>query len=525
MALFDFIRSRGFLPPVKNAPPPMPETRPARGLRALGRAVRSAYAFQAADTGRLNGNWTALAIPADWIITRNLRPLVARSREQCMNNDYAKAFLRLCRQNVVGPNGVVLKTAVRKPRGGMDEETNRALKDAWEDWGHKKNASVTGKRSWKAIQRQCVQSAAQDGEFFVRIVMGADAGPWGFALQVIDPLRIPIDYNVDKYNAKNFIRHGIEFTQYGRPVAYHLTTVDDGEAEYQYGGVGYIRIPADEMIHGYLEDLVGQKRGLPWMATALFRMRHMQGFEDAAIINARVGASKMGFVQWAEGRGPDWDDEESESALQIDAEPGTFPVLPDGAELKEFLPQYPTGEFLPTYKTLLRGATAGMGVAYNNLANDLEGVNFSSIRQGTLDEREHWKELQEWLIEDLIQPVFEAWLKYSLLKGRIVSANGTPLSAALYSKLQKGCGWQPRRWQWIDPTADVDAAVNSKNALLKSPGEIIREWGGDPVEVWAEFAADIAAMKGAGIPEDFIMATLGQQLANPTASEGAKPNS
>jgi lambda family phage portal protein len=521
MALFDFIRSRGALPPKSQ---PAPDARPARAMRSAARAIRSAFEFQAAGFGRLNGNWSATAVPADWIITRNLRTLIARSREQCMNNDYAKAFLRLSRQNVVGPNGVVLKAAIKKPRGGMDVEANAALKDAWEDWGHKKNASVSGKRSWRAIQNQCVQSAAQDGEFFVRIVTGADAGPWGFSLQVVDPLRVPIDYNVDKYNDKNFIRHGIEFTQYGRPVAYHLSTVDEGEAEYQYAGVGYVRISADEMIHGYIEDLVGQKRGLPWMATALFRMRHMAGFEDAAIINARVGASKMGFVKWAEGHGPELEEGE-EDELQYDAEPGSFQVLPDGAELQEWLPQYPAGEFLPVYKTLLRGATAGMGVAYNNLANDLEGVNFSSIRQGTLDEREHWKELQEWLTEDLIQPVFEAWLKYSLLKGRITSSNGTPLSAALLSKFIKSVGWQPRRWQWIDPTADVEAAINSKNALLSSPGQIIREWGGDPTVVWAEFAADIQAMKDAGIPEQYIMATINQQLAQPTASEGAKPNS
>lgn len=519
MALFDFIRSRGLMPARTPEVQQQSDHRPARAMRAAARAIRSAFQFNAAGFDRLNGGWNAHALPADWIITRNLRPLVARSREQCMNNDYAKSFLRLCRQNVVGPNGVVLKMAFKKPRGGLDAATNEAVKAGWAEWGHKKNASVTGKRSWAAIQRQCVQSAAQDGEFFVRMIYGADAGPWGFSLQVIDPLRVSIDYNVDEWNNKNFIRHGIEFNRYGRPVAYHLTTVDEGEAEYQYAGVGYVRVPAEEMIHGYLEDLVGQKRGLPWMATALFRMRHMAGFEDAAIINARIGASKMGFIQWQQGEAPDFDEGE-EPQMEFDAEPGAFPVLPEGAELKEWLPQYPAGDFLPVYKTLLRGATAGMGVAYNNLANDLEGVNFSSIRQGTLDEREHWKELQEWLIEDLVQPVFEAWLKYSLLKGRIPG-----VSPALFVPLAKAAGWQARRWQWIDPTADVDAAINSMNALLKSPGQIIREWGDDPTEVWGEFAADIQAMKDAGIPEQYIMGLLSGKLATPTASEGQHPNS
>jgi lambda family phage portal protein len=520
MAIFDYFRSKaGMLPPVA-----MPnDARPARAMRAAARAIRSAFQFQAAGFDRLNGGWSTTALPADWIITRNLRPLVARSREQCMNNDYAKAFLRMVRQNVVGPNGVVMKVAFKKADGTVDREVSGAVKDSWEDWGHKKTADVAGRLSWRAIQGACAVSAAQDGEFFVRIVTGKDAGPWGFALQVIDPLRVPIDYNVDTYNQKNFIRHGIEFNKYGRAIAYHLTTVDEGEAEYQYAGVGYITVPASEMIHGFRADLVGQKRGLPWMATALFRMRHMAGFEDAAIINARLGASKMGFLQWKEGQAPEWEDGD-EPNMEFSAEPGEFPILPDGAELKEWLPQYPSGEFLPVYKTLLRGATAGMGVAYNNLANDLEGVNFSSIRQGTLDEREHWKELQEWLIEDLVQPVQEAWLKYSLLKSRI-QVKTKPLSAALLVPLQKSIGWQPRRWQWIDPTADVNAAVNSKNNLLTSPGRIIREWGGDPAEVWAEYAADIKAMEAAGIDEKYILAAMNEKLVQPVAAEGAHPNS
>jgi lambda family phage portal protein len=259
------------------------------------------------------------------------------------------------------------------------------------------------------------------------------------------------------------------------------------------------------------------------MATALFRLRHVIGFEDAAIVNARIGASKMGFIQWKEGRGPD-DEMDEATGLEFDAEPGAFPVLPEDAEMVPWMPQYPSGEFLPVMKTLLRGATSGMGVAYNNLANDLEGVNFSSIRQGTLDEREHWKELQEWLTEDLIQPVFEAWLRYSLLKGRI-KVEGKPLSPALFAQLKKSVSWQPRRWQWIDPTADVSAAVESKNNLLTTPSRIIREWGGDPAEVFAEYAADIKAMEAAGIDEKYILAAMNQKLVQPVASQGSHPNS
>jgi len=161
---------------------------------------------------------------------------------------------------------------------------------------------------------------------------------------------------------------------------------------------------------------------------------------------------------------------------------------------------------------------AGFGVPYNELAADLEGVNFSSIRQGTLDSREHWKELQEWLIEQLVHPVFEAWLERALLGGKIKTKTGRLLNPAkvdVYSLVT----WQPRRWQWIDPRADVDAAVTAKNNGLTSPGQIIREQGRDPQTVWEETAADLRAqmdaMKAQGIPDEIIAAIITGQKPQP----------
>jgi len=118
------------------------------------------------------------------------------------------------------------------------------------------------------------------------------------------------------------------------------------------------------------------------------------------------------------------DDEDEE--LLIEAEGGVFQELPPGAEGKPFTSQYPSGEFAPIHKAMLRGAGAGMGVSYVSFANDLEGVNFSSIRQGVLDERDHWMDLQEWLIETLIDRCYQSALQPSLLLG-LVANNGIRL--------------------------------------------------------------------------------------------------
>lgn len=482
------------------------------------RSRTSQRMFAATKTDRLGKDWGSTPLTADDVIDRNQRTLVARSREQSANNDYARSFLRMCRQNIVGPAGVAMQAQSRDDKGKLDTLANEAIEAAWEEWADRENCDVTGKRSWREIQRSCVTSAAKDGEYMVRLIFGADAGPWGFSLQLLDPQRCPVDVNEERSANGSFIRQGIRFNKYGRPLGYLFGTLDEKDATYRYGGRHFIEVPADEVIHGFIEDMVGQKRGLPWMATALFRMRQLNAMEESALVNARVGANKLGFITWKDGFGPEMDEDDE---LVVDSEPGEWQVLPEGAEVHETSPQYPNGEYSAFTKDAKRSMAAGFGVLYNNLCSDLEGVNFSSIRQGTLDEREHWKDLQEWLVEGLISSVFKAWLPRALLMGRIM-VKGRPLKPERLQRY-KAVSWQPRRWQWIDPRADVDAAVDAKNNMLTSPGKIIREQGQDPQTIWSESARDVRSMIDAYVSEgldaetakELVMLSMGKQPKPP----------
>lgn len=483
----------------------------------------SARMFAAAQSDRFGKEWGTEPLAADDVIERNQRVLVARSREQAANNDYGKSFLRMARQNIVGPKGITLRAESTDDRGKLDTLANEAIEWAWFNWGHRNSCDVTGKRSWREIQKSCVNSAVKDGEFMLRMIYGPDSGEWGFAIQVLDPQRCPILLKEDRLPSGGFIRQGIEFNRYGRPLAYYFSTIDETEANYRYAGQSYIRVPADEIVHGFLEDMVGQKRGLPWMATALFRMRQLAAMEEASIINARTSANKRGFITWESGKGPEFDADADD--LEVMSEPGEWQVLPDGAQVEETSPQYPSGEFSQFMKQCLRGMSAGFGVLYNNLASDLEGVNFSSIRQGTLDEREYWKDLQEWLIESLHQPVFEKWLPRALL-GQKILVRGRPLKPERLSRYSV-VSWQGRRWEWIDPRADVDAAVEAKNNMLKSPGAIIREQGQDPLEVWKQSARDIRTMidqlVAEGVTpataEELVLLSMGRQPPKPATGQ------
>lgn len=507
LKLNDFLLGPGASAPAKAPAAPVRRRSFRNSVQAVTRMI-----FGSSDINRLTSDWTTDPLPADQIVNKHWRILVARSREQLWNNDWFKAYARLCRQNIVGSSGIVFQSKARTAAGKIDKKAKSAVERAFTDWSKRQHCDITGKRSWREIQNQCVQSCVTDGEFMLRVITGRAAGKYGFALQVLDPVRCPIDYDRASLSNGSYIRHGIEFNKYGKPVAYHFTesTAQRSSDAYSYAGRSFLRVPAEEILHGYRAEMAGQKRGLPWLSTGLFRLKQLGAFEDAAIVNARVGAAKLGVIEYAEGEGPACNDiDDSEDMMpEISGDPGTFMTLPNGAKLNKFDPTYPSGEFAVFNKQMLRGIAAGGGVSYHNLAQDLEGVNFSSIRQGTLDEREHFKELQEWLIEELAEPAFEQWFDNAMLRGLVKKDDGAALPAARTEQFAEH-EFQGRRWEWIDPNADMKAAEGRKNNLLASPGGLIREGGKDPNVVWQEVGDDIKAMQAAGIPMEIIKLSMG----------------
>ncbi|MFZ6040292.1 phage portal protein [Vibrio natriegens] len=464
--------------------------------------------FSAADQDRNNSTWDSTPVPIGKMIDQKLSVLVARSREQISNNDYARGFVREVRKNVLGHKGIVLQVRGKEPDGTLDAYGNAAVEKAFKKWGRRETCTVDGRLDWQRAKRVILNTVVGSGEQFIRIVEGTSAGPWGFAIQLIDPLRVPIQVNESRLSNGNIIRHGIEMTPYGRPIAYLVETKAGVLAEpFRHSGKEFERVSAEDMLHIYDQEHPEQFRGIPWNHSSLSRMRNLAGFEEASVVNARAGASKT-MVLKADPDVYEPEDGEDFAEPEIELEANTVVTLPPGFEPVDYAPDFPSTETATFSKHMLRGIATGVGIAYNTFANDLEGVNFSSIRQGKLDERDGWKELQEWFIESVCQRIYERWLQYSLLSGKIINTNGKSIPASRLGKFLE-VEWQARRWEWVDPLKEEKAITEAQSNARKSPGEAIRESGRDPVEVWKGYAADIAAMRKEGIPEAMILQILG----------------
>ncbi len=438
--------------------------------------------MQGAGMTRLEAKWTTMPETADAVIFKNLSTLVARSRHEVLDNDHPKQFVRMVRKNVVGDKGFRVRSMPRDPGGQVDVPVQDAINAAWARQSRLGTWEVTGQMSRATFEQLWIGTVATDGSALAIIVTGEDAGPTGFALQMVDTMRLDPAHNVVLSDGR-YIRAGIEYNKAGRPIAYHIADEVPGTdhlfTSYQAGGRQ--RVEAERVIHAFVPELVGQRRGIPWMHTALWRLRNLKGFDDAALVNARVGAAKMGFFSDPEDLERE-DDEDDQEDLIIDAEPGTFQNI-GRKEFHSFNPQFPEASTESFARVQLRAIASGLGVSYNTLANDLTSVNYSSLRAGAIDERDTWRMFQEWMISSFVMRVYEAWIEYAVL-AKTITIKGRPLRLEQIDKY-KAAEYKGRRWAWVDPLKEVTAAKAAVEGRLTSRTAYIEEATGE--DAWDTF--------------------------------------
>lgn len=450
--------------------------------------------FEAGRTDRITSSWTTADQTINQSLLTSLRVMRARSRAFFRDNEYGRKFAALVRANVVGHSGFSLKFDCRYPDGRIDKEDSARVTRAYRRWAKRGQFEVTGKMNEALFDQLAATMIARDGEVLVRIVTGKDRGIHGIQLQLLPGHLLDEEHNVDLTDGRR-IRMGVEFDAFMKPLAYHLRLQAGSSDMHGQASRRYERVPASEMLHLFIAEDAEQWRGIPWVFAGLRDARLLDQFDEAALVAANIGASKMGFFRQQDGADgmpigvdatevPDVGDI-AQPEFTTEVNPGQFDVIPDGYTFEKFDPDYPSAVYEPFTKAVVRRMATGTGlVSYHSLSGDLTEVSFSSIRQGTLDEREAWKIIQSWFIAAKEQ-IVENWLSRALI-------NDSELQALPYAKFDKYNApvFGGRRWDWVDPKSDVAAAREAVALGVKSRAQIIRDGGDIPEDVWAELDAE-----------------------------------
>lgn len=489
--------------------------------------------FQAALTNRLMQDWTTSTLSADSQAKMDLVALRARCRDLRDNNDHAAKFVGMVKGNVLGEGGIHFRSGVKSPDlvkgnelipGTPDTYANKVIEEGFYDWG-RNYCTVHGNLTWCDVQKVVLEAVATDGEVLIQKVIDDD-NPYGLSLRILEADYIDEQYNGQAENG-NEVRMGVEVDRNKRKIAYYLWGSHPNDAHF-FGRQDRQRrrVPADELIHLGLASRPEQTRYLPWMRTAAYRLQMLGEYEKAETVLKRVQSSKVGFLKPpvdtalpAEFVG---EEEEGTGNLFDDTEPGSWKQLPRGWDAQAIDWKSDSDNFATFVKAALRSIASGLGVSYNDLANDMESVNFASGKIGIQAQRELFKALQYWFIEKFCEDVFSWWIKAALSFNALGNLIPTP---DRFKKFNAPI-FRGRRWVSIDPQKDVDANIRKLNAGLTSHTRLLNEENIDRDELLDEIEADRKAMELRGItsPELESKIASANSVDESDSSQIDKPN-
>ena len=453
---------------------------------------RRRRSFEGAMVNRLTHGWVTSSTSADAEIDGSLVKLRDRSRQLRRDSPYVRQAIRAIGANVIG-RGIRMQSRVMMQRGNrLNEQLNRQIETAWLSWTHADRCHVSGKLSLPEILRLAVEAMAESGEVFIRVInepFGRSRVP--LALEIIEADYCDEGKSYGPDADGNEWRMGVRVNRWGRPISYAFRDRHPGDIT---NGVGYrvTEVPADQIIHLFVTERPGQTRGFPWASSAVKRLHHLSGYEEAEVVRARANSSLMGFIQSPEGELHGDDVEDGDQVTRF--EPGVFKYLAPGETVNVPQLDAPDGQFEPFLRAMLRGVAAAIGCSFETISRDFSQSNYSSSRLSLLEDREHWRMLQDYMIEHLLQPVFDRWLAAAAGTAQL-NLPGYQAMPERYEAVQ----WYPRGWAWVDPQKEVDAYIKAVRAGFKTQAEVVAEGGGDIEDLLVARAAEVDRAEELGL--------------------------
>ena len=464
-----------------------------------------AHVYHGAQINRLHADWVMSSLSANQALYTDLLTLRNRARELVISNATAARVPSLFSENIIGKDGITLQSNVRSTRGEPHERLNRQIDLQWYRWAERQHCSVDGSRSWCETEALIAQTEAVDGEVLIRLVRGFD-NPFGFAIDVLDPDQLDETYNVEPREGQNAIVMGVEQDRWGRPVAYHLWANHPSELKRRKER---IRVPADQIVHLFIQRRPKQGRGVTWFAPVIVDLKMLGGYREAELVAARTASAKMGFMVNTSPENPAapmTPEDDRADHIQFNAEPGVVDQLEPGWDFKSWDPTHPSTAFAEFDKAILRSIATALRVSYMSLSGDLSDTSYGSGRIGLLNERAVFESLQYRFVERVSQPVFRAWLEMAALTGAVQLPSSEVDQYAAQAK------WHPRPFPWIDPEADLSAAETELRLGLETHTRFAAKKGLDyELDILAERQRERQLRAKYGEPEPVLGTAAHQQ--------------
>lgn len=451
-------------------------------VRARAHASVLARHYEAAQGSRRTSNWQKFASDANVANGPALTALRELSRDLRRNNGWARRGVEVIANNTVGWG---IKA---KPNDRSRARSDAALQ-IWNTWAGSTACDYDGRLNFYGLQALAMETIVESGEVLILKQPAAtqDGLPIPMRLQVLEPDYLDTTRNAIKGDLGGPIIDGVEFDKFGRRVAYWLFSSHPGG--YRIGTTVFQsqRVDADRVLHVFRQERPGQVRGVPWLAAAITRLKDLDDFEDAELMQQKVAACFGAFVTDQDPSGTSIGQQDDTDPALEHLEPGHIAYLPPGKEIK--FAQPPTVSDSAFSERSLRRIAVTLGVTFEDLAGDFSRVNFSSARMARLS---HWANVHKWqwlmLIPQMCGGVWNWAMDY------VVDVEGWPTAPV--------ADWAVPPMPIIEPDKEGLAYQRLLRIGAITWPQMISELGNDPVAQLAEIAAYNEKFDAAGVVFD-----------------------
>lgn len=462
--------------------------------------------YDAASMDRLSSDWQPAYGTAEQLATGSRDIIRGRARAAEMNSDLAESAVIALLRNVIGA-GIVPQAKVRNCNGKLNNELNKKIEKAWAKWAEPENADIRGISSFYELQEMALRRMVYDGEILVNKTSQGTYLP--LSIQLIEAENIGA---VSITHGKNNIINGVEVTEHGRPVAYHVSQTDPMGLR----SFDTVRLTTDQAFLLFNPKRPSQIRGISLLALVLRRIHDIDEYMDADLIAARVAACFSVFVtSQNSARQSALLPRDKKGRPNITMAPGMVRHLSPGESIEFADPKRNAGTASEYSATQTRRIASGLGMSADIVARNISG-NFSAARQNLLEDQKTFRQVQKFVITHFCIPIWKAFIDALYLTGELPSDY-----LANKDKYQE-VAWLAPGWSWIDPVKEVNANKEAIKSGLTTLEDVCASSGRDWEEVLEQRKLEQDRAKELGVLLDYSSElqplTMGD---DDTAQEGA----
>lgn len=399
------------------------------------------------------------------------------ARALVRDNAYAWNVVDTIVSNVIG-DGISAQSTHETTEGEDIEDANDIRDKTFSEWCEV--CDINGELAFSEIQALVQREIVEAGEVLVRLIKTSGkeyrgiSRPVPLALELIEADRLSLNHDTFRVRASlndgNRVIRGIELDDKGKPVAYWIYP-EHPNSPYTTKNQIPERVPANEILHLYRKDRVGQSRGISWFAPIMSPMRDLATYIDNELQASAVSSCYTVFIKSNNPTGsllaPEGEETADNNGNQLDyLEPGVITRLATDESIEFANPSRPNSGSEPWISLMLRGIAAGTGTNYEAVAKDFSKTSYSSSRTSKLEDRPRIKRWQNHIVWHFCQPVWDEFMNAAARQG----LDSFPSSAEL---LDDRRGVSPVEWQlpeqeWVDPAGEQTAAHDSISSYMST---------------------------------------------------------